>query len=88
MLSDSNSTQDPFTDAASSQDSSHKVHSGKGGASSPENTTPTNEGQPRGEDTGRAFFFFILLTHLLNVDCMKQTIDCLLNYFNWNCPVR
>ncbi|XP_061115858.1 calcineurin-binding protein cabin-1 isoform X1 [Conger conger] len=50
MLSDSNSTQDPFTDAASSQDSSHKVHSGKGGTSSPENTTPTKEGQPRGED--------------------------------------
>ncbi|KAG5840641.1 hypothetical protein ANANG_G00190890 [Anguilla anguilla] len=50
MLSDSNSTQDPFTDAASSQDSSHKVHSGKGGASSPENTTPTKEGQPGGEE--------------------------------------
>ncbi|KAJ8379942.1 hypothetical protein SKAU_G00007200 [Synaphobranchus kaupii] len=50
MLSDSNSTQDPFTDAASSQDSSHKVHSGKGSASSSENTTPMKEGQPRGED--------------------------------------
>ncbi|KAJ8401063.1 hypothetical protein AAFF_G00390200 [Aldrovandia affinis] len=46
MLSDSNSTQDPFTDAASSQDSSHKVHSGKGSASSSENTPPLKEEQP------------------------------------------
>ncbi|KAG7480660.1 hypothetical protein MATL_G00058640 [Megalops atlanticus] len=52
MLSDSNSTQDPFTDAASSQDSSQKVHSGKGSASSSENTTPMKEGQPRVEDPG------------------------------------
>ncbi|XP_072355223.1 calcineurin-binding protein cabin-1 isoform X3 [Scyliorhinus torazame] len=34
VLSDSNSTQDIFTDAASSQDSSRKIHSGKGSPSS------------------------------------------------------
>ncbi|XP_069789119.1 calcineurin-binding protein cabin-1 isoform X4 [Narcine bancroftii] len=34
VLSDSSSTQDVFTDAASSQDSSKKVHSGKGSPSS------------------------------------------------------
>ncbi|XP_041083901.1 calcineurin-binding protein cabin-1-like isoform X10 [Polyodon spathula] len=50
MLSDSNSTQDLFTDPASSQDSSRKVHSGKGSASSSENTTPSKEGQDRAEE--------------------------------------
>uniref|UniRef100_A0A8C9VN10 Calcineurin-binding protein cabin-1 n=1 Tax=Scleropages formosus TaxID=113540 RepID=A0A8C9VN10_SCLFO len=34
VLSDSNSTQDPFTDATSSQDSSHKMHPGMVGTSS------------------------------------------------------
>ncbi|XP_078277456.1 calcineurin-binding protein cabin-1 isoform X2 [Rhinoraja longicauda] len=34
VLSDSSSTQDVFTDAASSQDSSKKIHSGKGSPSS------------------------------------------------------
>ncbi|MGH0166224.1 UNVERIFIED_CONTAM: hypothetical protein FKN15_050566 [Acipenser sinensis] len=54
MLSDSNSTQDLFTDPTSSQDSSRKVHSGKGSASSSENTTPSKEGQSRAEE---AVFF-------------------------------
>ncbi|MGH0151437.1 UNVERIFIED_CONTAM: hypothetical protein FKN15_020161 [Acipenser sinensis] len=53
MLSDSNSTQDLFTDPTSSQDSSRKVHSGKGSASSSENTTPSKEGQSRAEEAGR-----------------------------------
>uniref|UniRef100_A0A673YLN3 Calcineurin binding protein 1 n=1 Tax=Salmo trutta TaxID=8032 RepID=A0A673YLN3_SALTR len=54
MLSDSNSTQDAFTDPASSQDSSHvklQSQSGKGSTSSSENTTPIKEGQPTVEDT-------------------------------------
>ncbi|KAM6954444.1 calcineurin-binding protein cabin-1 [Aplochiton taeniatus] len=48
MLSDSNSTQDAYTDPASSQDSTtHKGQEGKGGtSSSSENTTPLKEGQP------------------------------------------
>ncbi|KAJ7994185.1 hypothetical protein DPEC_G00263290 [Dallia pectoralis] len=51
MLSDSNSTQDAFTDPASSQDSSHvKLHSAKGSTSSSENTTPIKE-PPTAEDT-------------------------------------
>uniref|UniRef100_A0A667YTW9 Calcineurin-binding protein cabin-1 n=1 Tax=Myripristis murdjan TaxID=586833 RepID=A0A667YTW9_9TELE len=45
MLSDSNSTQDAFTDPTSSQDSSHKLASGKASSSSSENTTPVKEGQ-------------------------------------------
>ncbi|MGH0151442.1 UNVERIFIED_CONTAM: hypothetical protein FKN15_024092 [Acipenser sinensis] len=53
MLSDSNSTQDLFTDPTSSQDSSRKVHSGKGSASSSENTTPSKEGQSRAEEAAR-----------------------------------
>ncbi|XP_066546101.1 calcineurin-binding protein cabin-1 isoform X3 [Amia ocellicauda] len=52
MLSDSNSAQDPFSDPASSQDSSRKLLSGKGSASSSENTTPMKEGQERVEDGG------------------------------------
>uniref|UniRef100_A0A7N6BE00 Calcineurin-binding protein cabin-1 n=1 Tax=Anabas testudineus TaxID=64144 RepID=A0A7N6BE00_ANATE len=40
MLSDSNSTQDAFTDPTSSQDSSHKPASGKTSSSSSESTTP------------------------------------------------
>uniref|UniRef100_A0A667Z4F3 Calcineurin-binding protein cabin-1 n=1 Tax=Myripristis murdjan TaxID=586833 RepID=A0A667Z4F3_9TELE len=50
MLSDSNSTQDAFTDPTSSQDSSHKLASGKASSSSSENTTPVKEGQPAMED--------------------------------------
>ncbi|XP_015221768.2 calcineurin-binding protein cabin-1 isoform X4 [Lepisosteus oculatus] len=52
MLSDSNSIQDPFSDPASSQESSRKVLSGKGSASSSENTTPLKEGQERVEEAG------------------------------------
>uniref|UniRef100_A0A667Z2T9 Calcineurin-binding protein cabin-1 n=1 Tax=Myripristis murdjan TaxID=586833 RepID=A0A667Z2T9_9TELE len=52
MLSDSNSTQDAFTDPTSSQDSSHKLASGKASSSSSENTTPVKEGQPAADDTG------------------------------------
>uniref|UniRef100_A0A3Q3K1P6 Calcineurin-binding protein cabin-1 n=1 Tax=Monopterus albus TaxID=43700 RepID=A0A3Q3K1P6_MONAL len=49
MLSDSNSTQDGFTDLASSQDSSHKPASGKASSSSSESTTPVKDGQPTEE---------------------------------------
>uniref|UniRef100_A0A3Q3LVI3 Calcineurin-binding protein cabin-1 n=1 Tax=Labrus bergylta TaxID=56723 RepID=A0A3Q3LVI3_9LABR len=52
MLSDSNSTQDAFTDPASSQDSSHKPVSVKACSSSSESTTPVKEGQAASEDTG------------------------------------
>lgn len=52
MLSDSNSTQDAFTDPASSQDSSHKPVSGKASSSSSESTTPVKDGQSASEDTG------------------------------------
>lgn len=52
LLSDSNSTQDAFTDPASSQDSSHKLASGKASSSSSESTTPVKDGQPASEDTG------------------------------------
>uniref|UniRef100_A0A8C4HPE7 Calcineurin-binding protein cabin-1 n=1 Tax=Dicentrarchus labrax TaxID=13489 RepID=A0A8C4HPE7_DICLA len=51
MLSDSNSTQDAFTDPASSQDSSHKPASGKASSSSSESTTPVKDGQSASEDT-------------------------------------
>ncbi|XP_041854436.1 calcineurin-binding protein cabin-1 isoform X2 [Melanotaenia boesemani] len=51
LLSDSNSTQDIFTDPASSQDSSHKPAFVKAGLSSPENTTLVKDGQPTSEDT-------------------------------------
>uniref|UniRef100_I3JYD7 Calcineurin-binding protein cabin-1 n=1 Tax=Oreochromis niloticus TaxID=8128 RepID=I3JYD7_ORENI len=49
LLSDSNSTQDAFTDPASSQDSSHKIASGKASSSSSESTTPVKDGQPTEE---------------------------------------
>ncbi|KAM3610377.1 uncharacterized protein V6R79_003088 [Siganus canaliculatus] len=45
MLSDSNSTQDAFTDPTSSQDSSHKPASVKASSSSSESTTPVKDGQ-------------------------------------------
>ncbi|XP_056132022.1 calcineurin-binding protein cabin-1 [Lampris incognitus] len=51
LLSDSNSTQDAFTDPASSQDSSHKLVSGKASPSSSDNTTPMKEGPPAADDT-------------------------------------
>ncbi|KAL0979452.1 hypothetical protein UPYG_G00185250 [Umbra pygmaea] len=53
MLSDSNSTQDAFTDPTSSQDSSHaklQSPSGKGSTSSSENLTSIKE-QPTVDDT-------------------------------------
>lgn len=52
MLSDSNSTQDAFTDPTSSQDSSHKPVSTKASSSSSESTTPVKDGQSTPEDTG------------------------------------
>lgn len=52
MLSDSNSTQDAFTDPTSSQDSSHKPASGKASSSSSESTTPVKDGVSASEDTG------------------------------------
>ncbi|XP_051923504.1 calcineurin-binding protein cabin-1 isoform X2 [Hippocampus zosterae] len=52
MLSDSNSTQDAFTDPTSSQDSSHKPACGKvSTSSSSESTTPVKEGQPASDNT-------------------------------------
>ncbi|XP_041793310.1 calcineurin-binding protein cabin-1 isoform X5 [Chelmon rostratus] len=51
MLSDSNSTQDAFTDPTSSQDSSHKPASGKVSSSSSESTTPVKDRQSTSEDT-------------------------------------
>nr|XP_046242643.1 calcineurin-binding protein cabin-1 isoform X5 [Scatophagus argus] len=51
MLSDSNSTQDAFTDPTSSQDSSHKPASGKASSLSSESTTPVKDGQSASEDT-------------------------------------
>ncbi|XP_074494850.1 calcineurin-binding protein cabin-1 isoform X4 [Sebastes fasciatus] len=51
MLSDSNSTQDAFTDPTSSQDSNHKPASGKASSSSSESTTPVKDGQFASEDT-------------------------------------
>ncbi|XP_077943102.1 calcineurin-binding protein cabin-1 isoform X8 [Gasterosteus aculeatus] len=50
ILSDSNSTQDAFTDPTSSQDSSHKPASGKASSSSSESTTPVKDGQFASED--------------------------------------
>nr|XP_057926848.1 calcineurin-binding protein cabin-1 isoform X2 [Doryrhamphus excisus] len=50
LLSDSNSTQDAFTDPTSSQDSNHIPASGKVTSSSSESTTPVKEGQPAPED--------------------------------------
>uniref|UniRef100_A0A672HWL7 Calcineurin binding protein 1 n=1 Tax=Salarias fasciatus TaxID=181472 RepID=A0A672HWL7_SALFA len=52
LLSDSNSTQDAFTDPASSQDSSHKPVCVKASPSSSESTTPVKDGQPVSEDAG------------------------------------
>ncbi|XP_072561879.1 calcineurin-binding protein cabin-1 isoform X2 [Paramormyrops kingsleyae] len=46
MLSDSSSTQDPFPDPASSQDSSHKVHAGKAAAPPAEQTPPLKQAEP------------------------------------------
>ncbi|XP_018587162.2 calcineurin-binding protein cabin-1 isoform X2 [Scleropages formosus] len=51
VLSDSNSTQDPFTDATSSQDSSHKMHPGMVGTSSLEQAVPIEQGQPKMESS-------------------------------------
>ncbi|KAM4746435.1 calcineurin-binding protein cabin-1 isoform 4-T4 [Anableps anableps] len=51
LLSDSNSTQDAFTDPASSQDTSHRPASVKASPSSSESTTPVKDGQPNSEDT-------------------------------------
>lgn len=52
LLSDSNSTQDAFTDPTSSQDSSHKPVSVKAGSSSSESTTPVKDSQPTPDEAG------------------------------------
>uniref|UniRef100_A0A8C7Z549 Calcineurin binding protein 1 n=1 Tax=Oryzias sinensis TaxID=183150 RepID=A0A8C7Z549_9TELE len=52
LLSDSNSTQDAFTDPTSSQDSSHKPVSVKAGSSSSESTTPVKDTQPTHDEAG------------------------------------
>ncbi|XP_035021663.1 calcineurin-binding protein cabin-1 isoform X2 [Hippoglossus stenolepis] len=51
LLSDSNSTQDAFTDPTSSQDSSHKPGSGKVGPLLSESPTTVKDGQHTSEDT-------------------------------------
>ncbi|XP_072288589.1 calcineurin-binding protein cabin-1 [Eucyclogobius newberryi] len=51
LLSDSNSTQDAFTDPTSSQDSSHRPAPGKASSTSSESTTPVKEGQPTSDET-------------------------------------
>ncbi|XP_047237196.1 calcineurin-binding protein cabin-1 isoform X3 [Girardinichthys multiradiatus] len=51
LLSDSNSTQDAFTDPASSQDTSQRAASVKASALSSESTTPMKDRQPTSEDT-------------------------------------
>ncbi|KAJ0068038.1 hypothetical protein NL108_015078 [Boleophthalmus pectinirostris] len=51
LLSDSNSTQDAFTDPTSSQDSSHRPAPGKASSTSSESTTPVKEGQPAPDET-------------------------------------
>ncbi|CAL9708600.1 unnamed protein product [Knipowitschia caucasica] len=51
LLSDSNSTQDAFTDPTSSQDSSHRPAAGKASSTSSESTTPVKEGQPTSDET-------------------------------------
>lgn len=53
LLSDSNSTQDAFTDPTNSQDTSHKPASVKASPSSSESTTPVKDGQLTSEDAGR-----------------------------------
>uniref|UniRef100_A0A672HVF3 Calcineurin-binding protein cabin-1 n=1 Tax=Salarias fasciatus TaxID=181472 RepID=A0A672HVF3_SALFA len=53
LLSDSNSTQDAFTDPASSQDSSHKPVCVKASPSSSESTTPVKDGQPTPASDGK-----------------------------------
>uniref|UniRef100_H3C9K0 Calcineurin-binding protein cabin-1 n=1 Tax=Tetraodon nigroviridis TaxID=99883 RepID=H3C9K0_TETNG len=62
MLSDSNSTQDAFTDPASSQDSSHKTVFGKASSSSSESTTPVKDGHAPSEDTPSHGEHFGMLT--------------------------
>lgn len=62
MLSDSNSTQDAFTDPTSSQDSSHKPTCGKAGSSSSESTTPVKDGQSMPEDMGTICPVLLCLT--------------------------
>ncbi|XP_015225551.1 PREDICTED: calcineurin-binding protein cabin-1 isoform X1 [Cyprinodon variegatus] len=52
LLSDSNSTQDAFTDPASSQDTSHRPASVKASPSSSESTTPVKDKQPATEEAG------------------------------------
>ena len=52
LLSDSNSTQDAFTDPTSSQDSSHKPGSGKVGPLLSESPTTVKDAQHTSEDTG------------------------------------
>uniref|UniRef100_A0A671WZD8 Calcineurin-binding protein cabin-1 n=1 Tax=Sparus aurata TaxID=8175 RepID=A0A671WZD8_SPAAU len=73
MLSDSNSTQDAFTDPASSQDSNHKPASVKASSSSSESTTPVKDGQLVSEDTGTLglkcwIFSFLLTCSIVSVD--------------------
>ncbi|XP_077571354.1 calcineurin-binding protein cabin-1 isoform X2 [Stigmatopora nigra] len=50
LLSDSNSTQDAFTDPTSSQDSSHKPPCGEVSSSSSESTTPVKDRHPVTDD--------------------------------------
>ncbi|CAG02525.1 unnamed protein product, partial [Tetraodon nigroviridis] len=73
MLSDSNSTQDAFTDPASSQDSSHKTVFGKASSSSSESTTPVKDGHAPSEDTPSHGEHFGMLTE---EKIIQEVVEC------------
>uniref|UniRef100_A0A3B4BMY8 Uncharacterized protein n=1 Tax=Periophthalmus magnuspinnatus TaxID=409849 RepID=A0A3B4BMY8_9GOBI len=68
LLSDSNSTQDAFTDPTSSQDSSHRPAPGKASSTSSESTTPVKEGQPTSDETSRCHYQTWIFYFFLNVE--------------------
>lgn len=98
MLSDSNSTQDAFTDPTSSQDSNHKPASGKASSSSSESTTPVKDGQSTFEDTGRTRIFsgcVYLYQHIVSAEGSRfiwqftqKYLNVLKNYSQMWCVVH
>ncbi|KAL4660425.1 calcineurin-binding protein cabin-1 isoform X2 [Arapaima gigas] len=80
VLSDSSSTQDPFTDAASCQDNSHKVHSGKGNTATSEQGMHVEQGHPKVEDSvsrEERQSEGGVLTHLEEDKCIQEVLDTL-----------
>ncbi|XP_039628031.1 calcineurin-binding protein cabin-1 isoform X2 [Polypterus senegalus] len=72
MLSDSNSTQDLFTDPTSSQDSNHKKHSVKDSMSSSENATSAKDSQERaGRLEGRSECTTVIALTPLQTDILE-----------------